>query len=158
MKKNHLINPNRGKHKIIPAVEVLLVKDGKVFMMLRSGTGFSDGKFGFPGGHVEPDEMPLQAAIREAKEEAGVDIQPEDLVPIYVIYRLNSDNEQNFREYIGIFFMAKKWVGEPRNAEPHKCSYVVWFDLNNLPSNIVYYLPTVVQGWQKGEFYTEHVK
>lgn len=29
-----------------------------------------------PGGHIEPDENPIQAAIREAEEETGIDISP----------------------------------------------------------------------------------
>lgn len=29
-----------------------------------------------PGGHIEPDETPIEAVIRETREEAGLDISP----------------------------------------------------------------------------------
>ncbi|NMC97610.1 MAG: NUDIX domain-containing protein, partial [Deltaproteobacteria bacterium] len=32
--------------------------------------------FGISGGHIEPDETPIEAVIRETREEAGLDISP----------------------------------------------------------------------------------
>jgi 8-oxo-dGTP diphosphatase len=48
------------------------------WMQLRTSDPFK-GLWEFPGGKVEPEESPLQAAIREVREEVGVDLASEDL-------------------------------------------------------------------------------
>lgn len=55
---------------------VALIFDGKMLMGKRQ----DNGRWTHPGGHLEPDESPEAGAIREVKEEAGVEISPEDLV------------------------------------------------------------------------------
>jgi 8-oxo-dGTP diphosphatase len=37
-------------------------------------------------------------------------------------------------------FTARNWVGEPVNAEPHKCSEVAWHDFGDLPDDTVTYI------------------
>lgn len=50
---------------------VYIIQNNKVFLHMHKKY-----KTWFPvGGHVEPDEFPYQAAIREAKEESGFDIE-----------------------------------------------------------------------------------
>lgn len=61
--------------KINIGAECLVIKDDKVLMFKRSETakkfpGFWIG----PGGHIDEDEDPMLAAIREIKEEAGVEV------------------------------------------------------------------------------------
>lgn len=41
------------------------------------------GNFGLPGGKIDKGETPVQALIREVKEECGIDINPEEIVPIF---------------------------------------------------------------------------
>lgn len=38
----------------------------------RCDTGFHDGEFSFPAGHLEPDETLIQAMVRKTKEEIGL--------------------------------------------------------------------------------------
>lgn len=49
--------------------------DGK-FLLIQSAQGV----WGFPKGHVEAGETPLQAAIREVEEEVGLDVAPDETV------------------------------------------------------------------------------
>jgi 8-oxo-dGTP pyrophosphatase MutT (NUDIX family) len=50
---------------------MFLSKDGKALFLRRNGKGDHAGKWAFPGGHVEEDEEPADAARREAMEETG---------------------------------------------------------------------------------------
>lgn len=44
----------------------------QVLVIVRGGSA-NPGRLGLPGGHLEQDEDPLQAALREAREETGLD-------------------------------------------------------------------------------------
>lgn len=40
----------------VPEVTVLIRKDKKILFVLRQNTGYADGTYAMPGGHVDPDE------------------------------------------------------------------------------------------------------
>ena len=58
----------------VPGVVVLIEKEGTVLLGKRRG-GFGAGKWGLPQGYIEFDEDFLTAAIREVKEETGLDVE-----------------------------------------------------------------------------------
>ncbi len=53
-------------------VDIIIISDGKVLLIKRGGHPCL-GKLAFPGGFVEPDEDVYTAAMRELKEETGLD-------------------------------------------------------------------------------------
>ncbi len=58
----------------VPGVVVVIEKDGQVLLGKRAG-GFGKGKWGLPQGYIEFDEDFLTAAIREVKEETGLEVE-----------------------------------------------------------------------------------
>lgn len=67
----------------LPAASVIVLRDDpfEVLMLRRhEGASFVPGAWVFPGGIVERDETPAEAAAREAREEAGLDLDPASLV------------------------------------------------------------------------------
>ena len=52
---------------------------GKVLLQRRGDSN----KWGFPGGAVEPGETPEMTAVREAKEETGLDVSVGRLIGVY---------------------------------------------------------------------------
>ena len=135
-----------------PAVYMLVQQDGKLLFVLRSNTGFMDGYYCLPGGRVEPGEAYLAAAIREAKEEVDVDVQPEDARQVYLQQRYH--DPQNI--WVDVFFAADKWSGTPVNALPDEHSEMVWFDVNNLPEDkILDYQVTGIRGFLENRPYGE---
>jgi 8-oxo-dGTP diphosphatase len=73
--------------EVILAVHVLLWRSTEIFLLRRANTGFMDGHYGVPAGHVEPGERALQAAVRELREECGVDAHEQDLAFAGVLHR-----------------------------------------------------------------------
>ncbi len=68
------------RHKLTGDVHLLLLNpEGLVLFGRRHNTGFEDGAWHVPAGHLEASESVVQALIREAKEEVGVTIAPEDV-------------------------------------------------------------------------------
>ena len=64
------------RFKLIAAVYLLFRRGDEILLLLRANTGYEDGKYGLVSGHVDGDEPLAAAAAREAREEAGVEIDP----------------------------------------------------------------------------------
>ena len=59
----------------------------------------------YPGGHIEPNETPPQAAVREAREEVGLKITEVDLMGSFGIQVLDINNPpQICREHYDFFY------------------------------------------------------
>lgn len=136
-------------------VHVLLVRDAQVLLTRRRDTNPAfDGLWHLPSGKLEVGESALGAAAREAEEEVGVLIQAADLRHVHTLHVNGSGPEPR----LGLFFEARRWISEPTNREPGKCSAVRWFALDALPDQLIDYpaagihaysagLPFSVHGW-----------
>lgn len=124
-----------SRFKCLLVVCIMLEHEKKILLMERANTGFGDGYYSFPGGSVESGEKITEAAVREAKEELGIDIQEKDLQLVYIEYE--KGKEQRKDEMVIFLFKANCWSGQLCNAEPHKCSGLLWTDPNHLPKNIL---------------------
>lgn len=60
---------------------VIVVQDGRILIGTRKDNGLICG----PGGHIEPGEKAIEAAVRETREEFGINIDAEKLIPIGVV-------------------------------------------------------------------------
>jgi ADP-ribose pyrophosphatase YjhB (NUDIX family) len=122
-------------------------------MSKRENTGYMDGCYSLPAGHVEEGEAFTQAAIRGALEELGVVILPGDLKVALVMQRRTSESKNNQR--IDVFFVVNRWSGEPRNLEPHKCGDLRWSNLIELPLETVPYIRSALLLIQENVFYSD---
>ena len=62
---------------------VILVKNGKILLLLRSKKSrWKPDMYGPPGGHIDSGETPIQAAVRETYEESGLIVKAADLKPL----------------------------------------------------------------------------
>jgi len=66
------------RHSIISAAYLLFFKENRVLLLRRLNTGYQDGSYSVPAGHVEEGESLLRCLIREAKEEVGLSLAAED--------------------------------------------------------------------------------
>lgn len=143
----------KDRHHNIPAAYLTLFRDNKILLLRRFNTGYEDGKYSMVAGHVEPNETFTQCIIREAEEEAGILLKPEDLKVVHVMHRNPGDTENN--ERVDVFFIAEKWDGEIENREPHKCDDLSWFDLDNIPHNVIPHIKQAIDGIRNKIFYSE---
>ncbi len=144
----------QDRHKIIPAVYLVLIKDNKTLLCRRCNTGFCDGEYSLISGHFEAGESARMAMQREAKEEAGMDIDLDDLEMVQVMSRGQNYLDYN-NERVDFFFTLKKWEKDPENTEPEKCDDMQWFSLDNLPENTADFIRHFIECYRKGEVYSE---
>jgi 8-oxo-dGTP diphosphatase len=114
----------------IAVSDIILRRGNKVLFLLRKNTGWRDGQYCLPGGHVEDGESFKQSACRELLEEVGIKVTPDQLEH-RITFHAKSDRGDGVR--VGVFFEAINWTGEPTNAEPDKHAEIAWFDLDDLP-------------------------
>lgn len=144
------------KHKITPASYLILIKDNKVLLSRRFNTGYEDGNYSMVAGHVDKGETFTDCIIREAEEEAGIILKPEDLKVFHIMNRNSQQGiEKEENERIDVFFVAEKWDGKIENREIDKCDDLSWFPLDNLPINIIPYVRYIVENYGKDIFYSE---
>ena len=141
--------------KIIPAAYLFLIKDNQVLLLQRSNTGYEDGNWSVPAGHLDGDEAASTAAVREAKEEIGLDINPADLKIVHIMHRKGLVPPGKDNERIDFFFVLEQWEGESVNCEPHKCAALTWFPLDALPDNTIPCVKVALDGYKSGTFYSE---
>lgn len=144
-----------NRHRLKFAV-YLIPRDGdKVLLSLRQNTGWKDGWYSLVAGHVEANEAAEQAMIREAREEAGIDVALVDLKHVYTMHRVADDATD---EYVDVFFECHHWSGELRNTEPDKCGELRWVEVGDLPENTLDYIKHVLTKYPSGETYSSMEK
>jgi len=115
-------------------VHLLFLRQDQILLLRRFSTGYRDGEYSVPAGHLDGGETVIRAAAREAQEEVGVQIEADDMIFSSVMHRTEDDERVDF------FVRVRKWQGEPFNAEPDKCDDLRWVDVNKLPVNTVPYV------------------
>lgn len=106
-----------------PAADVIIYRNDKIVLVRRKEP--VRGKLAFPGGFIEWGETVEAAAIREAKEETGLDIELEELLGVY------SDPKRDPRAHIfTITFIGKPIGGKLRTSEEHM--EIGWYKISEL--------------------------
>ena len=114
----------------VVGVGVAIVDFGKVVLVKR-GAEPALGKWSFPGGAVELGEVVQDAAVREAKDECGLDIKLVDGKPIDAYDILIQDETGRLRyHYVLLLFLARP---EDGNLKPiSDVTDAKWVPLNEV--------------------------
>lgn len=144
------LNHNRTYYTTVPSGYVIFRRGKEVLLSRRFQTGYRDGEYSLPAGHIEQGEFAIEGSIREAREEVGAIIQPEELVPAHFMYRHCGDHER-----IDFFFEAKSWKGELASLEPNRCDELRWCPIDELPENTVPYIRAALERYNNGQIYSE---
>lgn len=135
------------------AVYLVLEKGDKVLLSHRINSGYHDGEYGVPTGHIEDGEPASGAAIRKAREETGVKLRMSELRLAHVMHR--SSNEDKSADYIDFYFIVVNYAGEVVNKIPDKCDELRWTKWNELPEKTVPEVRFALECIQRDKIYSE---
>lgn len=116
-------------HNPIPAAGAIVIKDGKILLVKRA-VAPKTGWWCIPAGFMEWDEHPSQTAVRELREETGLDVKLESLFEIY------SGNDDPRMNAVLILYLARE-VGGRLHADDD-AEEVKYFDFGHLPEKIAF--------------------
>ena len=118
--------------------------DGRLLLLRRANTGFLDGYYTLPGGHVDRDEPVAQAAQREVSEEVCLEVVEVD--PVIAM---------PYRHGVDFLFEARRWSGTARIGEPEFCDDLCWAAPDRLPDPTAPFVTTALQLRAEGTWYHE---
>lgn len=121
-----------SRHSGTLAVYGILEVDHRVATLRRFQTGWADGWLTLPAGHIEAGEGAFEAGARELLEELGIRVTR--FGPPGIMHRASPEDTR-----VDIFLPVLDWEGEPRNAEPHKASELVWVPRAAPPADLLPY-------------------
>ncbi|MEU6300097.1 NUDIX hydrolase [Streptomyces erythrochromogenes] len=136
----------------VVGVHLYLERDGEVLLGLRHpDSAYAASAHHFLAGHCE-QESAVSCLVREAREEAGLVIDPADVDLVHLVHTLDRPGA---RPRMQLVFRARRWLGEPQLLEPDRCVAWTWWPLDALPDPIVPYTRAAIEGIGAGRPYTE---
>lgn len=139
------------RHTVPVDVHLIAVRGGEqgpeVLLSRRAGTVYAAGHWHFPSGHVDgPFEDVVTALVREAYEETGLVVDPDDArVAVTVHHRAPAGGAR-----VGFFFEVRRWSGTPDVREPKVCDAMDWFPFDALPQPMVAYCRAGLDAYRAG--------
>ena len=95
----------------------MLDAEGRVLLVRHS---YGKERWSLPGGEVDPGESPAEAAVREAREEAGIEVELDHLIGVYFL--------RSKKNGLRFMFAARITAGEPTAADADEIAEVGWFE------------------------------
>ena len=89
-------------------VHLLFFRENQILLLRRFNTGYEDGNYSVPAGHLDGDETVRMAAQREALEEIAVHIEIEDIDFASMMHRKSDDTLAGTGERVDFFVHVKK--------------------------------------------------
>jgi len=128
---------------------MFFLRENQILLIRRYQTGYMDGHYSVPAGHLDGGETVRMAGVREVREEVGVWIDPADLCFAGVFHRFEEEERVDFFVYV------QAWDGEPVNAEPGKCDDIRWTAMDDLPENTIPYVRQAIGNFRAGVMFEE---
>ena len=125
---------NNAENQLVQVGVGVLLYNSKGKILLGKRLGRWTGLYCAPGGKLEYNETVAECASRELLEEAGISIESSEFRTTKFVDEPYDDGDH------WITFFAEAVVSddvEHRNMEPDKSEGWEWFDVNNLPDNLL---------------------
>ena len=145
------MTPSTSNPRPCIGIGVILINPaGQVLIGKREGSHAP--YWSIPGGYLEPGETFETAAIREVKEETGLDIVNPVVIGV-------SNNLETYKaeglHVISVCLLAKEFSGALTLMEPEKCSSWQWCDPADLPEPHFEASRIAISCFLEGKFYRQ---
>jgi 8-oxo-dGTP diphosphatase len=141
---------SKNRFTMTPAVFIIVEKNNEILLLRRSNTGYADGMYTLPAGHVEAGESIIQSAVRELKEETGLHVDEANMSIDHIMYR-NTD-----RSSIYFFLKATKYTGDVENRESEKHDELLWVKKSHFPENMLEYILVAMKKGNDNIYFSEY--
>src|ERR1700741_4146159 len=112
----------------VPAVIAVVVRDRR-FLLVRRANPPDRGRWGFPGGRIEPGETVIAAVRREVREETAVTVEP--IVPFTTVDVIDRADDGDLRHHFVLIAVLCRWTaGEGAAADD--ALETGWFTLDEI--------------------------
>lgn len=136
----------------IGATLCIIQNDGQILLQHKSAGRFGEGKWNGTGGKIDPGETPLEAAIREVKEETSLNVSDLRLHGV-LNHFFGSKDMNSWQVYI---YSTCNYTGTPTSSEEGELK---WFPHEEIPYHQMWqddkhWLPILLKGREfEGEFH-----
>ena len=120
------------------AVAVLVEREGRILLGRRGPGTREAGRWSFPAGFVERGEVVEEAALREAKEEVGLELRLGPLLSL-----ISSPDET----VVLAVYEATAFTGEPVAGDD--LTEIAWFDPDDLPDLAFGHDRRTIEAWRR---------
>ena len=110
-------------------VGAIIIENARVLLVKRAHPPLQ-AQWSIPGGVLEVGELVREAAIREAREETGLIVEPGDLLGVYDRVLRNAEQRVQYH-YVLIDFLCRRTGGQLQAADD--AAEVRWFTREELP-------------------------
>ncbi|WP_435598461.1 NUDIX hydrolase [Streptomyces anulatus] len=126
--------------------------EGRLLLGLRHpDSKYAGGSWHYLAGRCE-QEPALACLVREAREEAGLVIDPAYVELAHVVHVVDAPGSMPLMQLV---FRARRWEGTPEVREPDKCLMWRWWPQDELPDRLVSYTRTAITAIAEGRPYSE---
>ena len=120
-----------------PTVDIIILRDNQIVLIKRKNPPHG---WALPGGYVDEGESIEHAAIREAKEETGMDVILDELFYVY------SDPKRDPRQHTMSSVFVAHAEGMPVGADD--AEHAEYYPLNNLPAPLAFDHATIIDDFK----------
>lgn len=145
----------KSKEDVVKTVTVIAIRNGNILTVRhRAGTTAGEGVTGFPGGQIDGEETEKQAAVREFKEETGLEISAHDLVEFpgnYFKAEMNFNGSGRKKATMKVF-LATNFTGEIDSYQSNETE-PEWVPLRRINGGLYQTPPNVLEAISNAQKY-----
>lgn len=131
-----------------PCAGALVTNGGKLLLVRRAFAPY-EGWWDIPGGFCEPDEHPADAAVREVREETGLEVAVTGLLGLWMdTYRQHGTVQST----LNVYFTARPRGAVEFTLDPAEATDARWFAPHDVPEQVAFpdHTGSVLASWRAG--------
>jgi ADP-ribose pyrophosphatase YjhB (NUDIX family) len=124
-------------------------RDGRVLLVRRAREPWR-GYWDMPGGFCEPEEYPAATAIREVREEVGLEVELTGYLGAWPDVYGPPGSPDADKATLNIYYTARAVGGEEGTGDPTETLEIGWFGPEELPPNLAFprHIGPVLEAWR----------